>query len=428
MSKAKLLAALENNTDEHISLLQELIRAPSPNPPGDTRAAADILLKFLQKKGIAANIAASIPTAPNIVSEFTGQRSRNTGEARRLILNGHIDVFPAGDESGWTRNPWSGDLDDSGSIYGRGGVDMKAGTAALIIAYTYLFAHRHLLRGNVILSAVSDEETGGRHGSKWLIDNDPDYWRGTCVLNPEPTSLKTIRFGEKGTLRLTFTVRTLGAHGAYLHQTKGAIRTAMPLIQDLISTVESLRPNLPSSLASYLSRTDVRAAIDEACGQGAADIILIPTVNIGTIRGGVKVNMIPTDCVFETDIRLPIGLPSPTVIDKINEVLTRHPHATLAVQEAASNPSNYCAHDHEMVRILAKNAKAVAGVDDEPVATLSLGATDGKFWRYMGVPVYEYGVSPKGMGAPDEKVKVEEFLAVLRTLLLSAWDYLGGEE
>jgi hypothetical protein len=71
----------------------------------------------------------------------------------------------------WARGPWSGDLVD-GRIHGRGAVDMKAGTAASVIAYSFLYRYRHLLSGSLALCAVSDEETGGKWGCKYLLELD----------------------------------------------------------------------------------------------------------------------------------------------------------------------------------------------------------------------------------------------------------------
>jgi arginine utilization protein RocB len=65
-----------------------------------------------------------------------------------LRQNGHIDVFPVGDGSDWARDPWSGVVLE-GRLHGRGTVDMKAGTAASIIAYTYLHRYRENLRGSI---------------------------------------------------------------------------------------------------------------------------------------------------------------------------------------------------------------------------------------------------------------------------------------
>ena len=56
--------------------------------------------------------------------------------------------------------------------------------------------------------------------------------------------------------------------------------------------------------------------------------------------------------------------------------------------------------------------------------SLSIGATDCRFWRARGVPAYVYGCSPEGMGVPNEAVKVDEYLTVLKVHALAALDYL----
>lgn len=416
MTKSELLRSIEADRRSHVAFLQEFIRTPSPNPPGDTRDVASVVSAYLLRRGVQSYIVAPKADMPNIVSEFHGPR-----DGRRLILNGHMDVFPVGNADGWTKDPWSGDVED-GQVHGRGACDMKAGTAASVIAFSYLHEYRHALAGSLGLTAVSDEETGGRWGSKWLLDNDT-RWHGDCMLNAEPGGVGTIRFAEKGTLRLTFTVRTAGAHGAYVHKTESASRIAASLIVKL-SAIENIIPALPASLASYLAQADVQAAADRAMGAGAGEILARPTLNIGTVHGGLKVNMIPASCVFEADIRLPIGLDAATVMDVILGILRDYPQVEVSVQEAASNPSNSCAHDHPMVEILAENARSVTGT--KPLAIPSLGATDCKFWRYKNVPAYIYGPAPTRMAAPDESVLIDEFIAVVKTHALSAWDYLGG--
>ena len=417
MKAGDLIKAIDADRDAHIAFLQAFVQAPSPNPPGDTRAAADVILKYLTERGIDSRVIAPRPQMPNIVSDFVCSNR----EGPRLILNGHIDVFPVGDSNSWKRDPWSGEVDSHGQLHGRGTCDMKAGTAASIIAYAYLHHHRQHLKGSLGLTAVSDEETGGRWGSRYLLD-DP-RWRGDCMLNAEPGGLGTIRFAEKGTLRLTFTVRTAGAHGAYPNRSGSAIKIAARLINEL-AEVEDIQPDLPSSLVEYLKRPEVRKAIDGTMGAGAAAIMLKPTVNVGTIHGGLKVNMIPDRCVFEADIRLPIGLKASDVMKVIDKILKKYPEVEVSVQEAASNPASSSSHEHRMVDIIERNAKTVTG--DRPVAIPSLGATDCKHWRYKNVPAYVYGVSPGRMAMTDESASVDEFIAVLKTHALSAWEYLGG--
>lgn len=166
-------------------------------------------------------------------------------------------------------------------------------------------------------------------------------------------------------------------------------------------------------------------AIDEAMGSGAADIMLKATLNIGVIHGGLKVNMIPSLCTFEADIRLPIGLVASTVMGKIHSILKSYPEAFVSIQVAASNPAASSAHDHPMVGILARNAERAGG--KKPVAIPSLGATDCKFWRYEDVPACVFGLSPETMAARDESVSIDEFLNVVKTHALAVWEYLGGK-
>jgi len=80
--------------------------------------------------------------------------------------------------------------------------------------------------------------------------------------------------------------------------------------------------------------------------------------------------------------------------------------------------------EHEMLRIIQDNAEAVAGTRPAPV--VGLGGTDCRFWRAKGVPAFVYGCLPDRMGAPDERVPVEEFLDVVRVHTLSAYDYLAA--
>ena len=187
MTKDDLLAEIERDRESHIAFLQAFIREPSPNPPGDTRRPAAVVTRYLASRSIEASIVAPREDLPNVVTEFEGRRS-----GRRLVMNGHIDVFPVGDGNGWSRDPWSGVLED-GCVHGRGACDMKAGTAASVIAFSYLHAYRAALAGSLGLTAVSDEETGGRWGSRWLLENDT-RWHGDCMINAEPGGLQTVRF------------------------------------------------------------------------------------------------------------------------------------------------------------------------------------------------------------------------------------------
>ncbi|KAF2795676.1 putative peptidase [Melanomma pulvis-pyrius CBS 109.77] len=418
-TRQELLLEIEQNRDEYIIFLQTLIRAASPNPPGDTKEAAQVIVDYLTGHEIISKIIAPLPHAPNVVADFEcGQ-----GSGDRVILNGHIDTYPVENPDEWERGPYSG-FNDGKKIHGRGGVDMKAGTAASVIAFVLLKKRAEQMKGSVALTAVSDEETGGKWGTRYLLEHcgDPSPWTGDCVLNGEPGGLSSIRFGEKGTLRITFTIKTRGGNGAYTKLIGcGANIVASQLITKLLD-IENMVPRLPEELKKHFESDKARQVADDIMGPGAADTLMQPTVNIGMIRGGVKVNTIPEQCVFEADIRLPIGLDGKSVLDRIDEVLKDIPEASYEIHEAASNPANYCTADHPFSKIVANCAEEVTGT--QPVMLTGLGGTDCKFYRYTGIPTYVYGPSPKGMGGQGEAVLIEEFVAVLKTHTLAVFDYL----
>ena len=58
--------------------------------------------------------------------------------------------------------------------------------------------------------------------------------------------------------------------------------------------------------------------------------------------------------------------------------------------------------------------------------TISLGGTDARLWRYRSISAYIYGPPPSGMGSLDEHVVVYDLVHVVRTHVLSTYDYLSG--
>ncbi|HTZ35065.1 MAG TPA: M20/M25/M40 family metallo-hydrolase [Stellaceae bacterium] len=409
--KAELLQRIERERDVLLDFLRGFIRCPSPNPPGDTRQAAEHISGFLARHGVEQRIIAPNETMPNIVASFEAGKP-----GRHLALNGHIDVFPVGDAAGWTHDPWGGELVD-GRIYGRGACDMKCGTTASIFTFLFLRELRDELCGRLTLSCVSDEETFGPYGARYLAEHHPEVFGDTC-LNGEPSSPWTLRFGEKGPLWLEFTVKTRGAHGAYTHASKSATGIAAQLIGEL-QALEDIPIPEASNLAAAL---DLAAeAIDRAQGPGASRITRRVTVNPGVVHGGLKVNMVAAECVFELDVRVPNGLDAPPILAAIDRIVAAHPE--VSYRQVNYNPPSWCPPDSEMAELVRANAQAVAGID--PVPIVSLGGTDARLWRYKDIPAIVYGPSPTGMGSIDEHVTVEEFFHVVKCHVLSAYDYMS---
>ena len=201
---------------------------PGPTAPGDTREAVAHIRSLLDRKEVDYRIIDPHEQFPNVVATFEG-----SAPGKHLVLNGHVDVFPVGKHETWTHGPWSGAVAD-GKIWGRGAADMKCGTTCSIFTFLYLHRLRERVRGRLTLTAVSDEETFGPWGARYLMEHHPEV-HGDCCLNGEPSSPLSIRFGEKGPLWLKFTIRTSGAHGAYPHLSESATKIGARLIGDLVN-------------------------------------------------------------------------------------------------------------------------------------------------------------------------------------------------
>lgn len=409
--REQLLRWIDEDRDMLIEFLRGFVRQKGPNPPGDTRGTADYIKSHLSKHGVAYRIIAPHPEMPNIVASFDGG-----SPGKHLVLNGHIDVFPVADDGlGWTKDPWGAELID-GRIYGRGVADMKCGTTASIFTYIYLSRCQPRLKGRLTLTAVSDEETFGPYGARYLMEHHPEV-HGDALLNGEPSSPFSVRFGEKGPLWLEFTVRTAGAHGAYTHATKSSTKIAMALAAELETLVE-IEPDLSDNIRSAIDAG--RATMDRAMGEGAGAIVDKVTLNIGTIRGGVKVNMVPSSAVFEADIRLPVGVSRERVLTEVEKILAQFPDVKM--NETNCNLPSWVDPHCDIIQIVQETVQELRGFRPTPI--VSLGGTDARLWRYRNIPTCVYGPFPYGMGSFDEYVDVEDFLHIVRTHVLSAYDYL----
>jgi succinyl-diaminopimelate desuccinylase len=411
-TEAALLAEIDARREEIVGFLQGFLREATPNPPGDTRGAAEHIRRFLDAQGLPHRTVDPHPEMPNIVGTWEAG-----AEGRHLVLNGHIDVFPVEeDDPRWIVPPWSGEIVD-GRIYGRGACDMKPGTTASIWTYALLHPHRERLKGRLTLTCVSDEETFGPWGARWLMDHEPEVL-GDCVLNGEPSSPYTIRFAEKGNLWLEVKVTTTGAHGAYAHASESASKIAMEIARRLEAVCDIEVP-LPNSLARAIQQA--REATDVAMGPGAGDTVPRVTLNIGRIDSGLKVNMIPSHARMEVDVRLPVGAEKRHLMPLIEEIIAEFPEAELS--EIGHAPPSHCDPEGEMVGILQDTVEGLAG--HRPTPIVSLGGTDARLWRWRGIPAYVYGPFPHGMGGANEHVEIEEFLHVVRSHVLASYRYLS---
>src|SRR6476619_6172153 len=158
---------------ESTDVLGELVRFNTVNPPGDERPAIESLAAYLREAGFATELLAADDDRPNLVADLAAD---DGGDGPTLCLLGHVDTVLA-DPADWAYDPWSGEVVD-GFLWGRGALDMKSQVAAEAVAAASL-AHGgwRPARGGLKLVFVSDEETGGAVGARWLTETHPDRVR-----------------------------------------------------------------------------------------------------------------------------------------------------------------------------------------------------------------------------------------------------------
>ena len=114
--------------NDALSIARELLRCRSVTPAD--AGALGVLEKILSAAGFAVHrVTFGEPGTADIDNLY----ARIGDGAPHLVFAGHTDVVPPGDESAWTHGAFAGEVRD-GFLYGRGAVDMKGGTAAMLQA------------------------------------------------------------------------------------------------------------------------------------------------------------------------------------------------------------------------------------------------------------------------------------------------------
>ncbi|MCX8117860.1 MAG: M20 family metallopeptidase [Desulfobacterota bacterium] len=365
-----------------IELTRRLIRIPTENPPGNEGQAFEFLAPLISQLGFQTKIYRSPKGRVNLIA-----RKRWGKGGRVLIFNGHLDVVPAGDASLWKHRPFGGDL-VHGKIFGRGASDMKGGIASFLHAIAML--HRSdlpLKKGCLVLHLVSDEESHGHQGMAFLAKKLAI--KADAAIVGEPTGLDLV-IAQKGALWLKITTFGESAHGSRPDRGVNAIEKMMGLVERLKSI--PLQKEHP-----LLGR---------------------PTINIGTIRGGTKVNMVPDRCEIEVDRRLIPGEDKEEVIREIRSALSPlrkdDPQFCYRIDERDFAEPSEIGQEEEIVRIGLEAAGEVLG----PIPRVRgfSGFTDGRFYvNRFRIPTLIFGPGEtEESHTTDESVRVEALVQAAR--------------
>jgi acetylornithine deacetylase/succinyl-diaminopimelate desuccinylase-like protein len=325
------LAALSALGPEAVELLAQLIAFDTVNPPGNELPAQQHLHTLLADAGFECELLGAVPERPNLVA-----RLRGTAEGPTLCYLGHVDTVLA-DPTEWSRGPWSGELAD-GCVWGRGALDMKSQVAAEVAAAVSLARSGwRPARGDLLVVAVVDEETGGALGAEWLTKTHPEKVRCDLLVNEGGGAVFEYRgrrrYGvccaEKGIFRFTVTTDGVAGHASMPKIADNALLKMGPVLERLAArqpaytlTAEPaafLRgigedPEDPAGAVAHLLAADPRLA---SMFEPMLGVTFAPT----RIRASEKINVIPSRAEVKVDCRVPPGLGEAEVLRGIEEVL-----------------------------------------------------------------------------------------------------------
>jgi len=308
-----ILNEIEKNKEEYINFLRELVQTESYNPPGNEKNVALKIENFLKDSGIKTEIFPFGNNRANLIAYLN-----DNFKGKNLLYNGHMDVVPPGNEEEWKNPPLSAYIKRNKYIYGRGTSDMKGGLAAMIIALKILKKVSSNYSGNLILNAVADEETGGKLGTKWCLDNklkdikfDFAIISETSGLDPLP---KAIILGEKGRFLVKIVTHGIATHSGWPFMGKNAILMMSEIISELDKIdkyVTHVEPPMPlEKIKTLVSRAFPNEEIFEKVfsEQPLLNNVLTSlmqfTKSMNIINGGIKDNIVPDRCEAIIDFRL----------------------------------------------------------------------------------------------------------------------------
>ena len=411
--KAKVREEIERNQDELIQLWSKLLQIPSENPPGDSRPVSEFIMDYLKEAGIETTIHQASDTQWNLVSTVG-----DLGD-KHLLYCGHSDVVPAGDLSRWEYPPFSGLVKD-GYIHGRGASDMKGGLAGLLFATSTLIRLGVPLDGKLSLFVVPDEETGGHLGVPWVLDKG--LITGTACVIAEPSSRLNPTIGQKGSCWFEFTVQGVPGHGSLspLNGESAIVKAAKGI--EALQKIWEMKPNIPADVQAIIDLT--KAYIKEREPRDFSDVIDHVSVNIGTINGGTKVNIVADRCTVQVDTRVPFGLEYTDVLAEAKRLLLEVGIDVEIRPYGFQGNANWTSPTEDIVKLLVENISEVTG--EEAYGVLQWASSDARHFRTHGIPVLQYGPADlSGIHSFNERVPVQNLIESAKVYALTALDYLG---
>ena len=414
----RVMAEVDTLRDECAAFLQELVRVPTVNPPGERYEECAMLIgDRLTALGYAVQyvrprVSRSGPPRVNVLGRLEGRVPRPT-----LHFNGHFDVVPPGDRTTWTHEPFGGEIAD-GRLWGRGTGDQKAGIAASIYAIEAIRRAHVTLRGSVEQSGTVDEESGGFAGVAELCDQGLiAASRTDHVIITEPLDVDRVCIGHRGVYWAEVTARGVTAHGSM----PDLGRNAADAMARLLGRIErELKPKLAAR---------VTAMPVEPPGARHASIS-VNALHAGQPIGVEQTPMVPDLCVAIFDRRF--------IVEESSGDVRREFEAIVADEAAGDEQIDWSVRELMLVEPTATEAEgpvaravraAVLDVLGRPAKVIaSPGTYDQKHVVRRGGVTDCIAYGPGRLETahrPDEYVDLEDLANATKVMALAALTLVG---
>jgi acetylornithine deacetylase/succinyl-diaminopimelate desuccinylase-like protein len=417
MTCALLAATSQPALDPTASLLAELIRVDTSNPPGNEAGVANLLAPRFKALGFEVDI---VQTPQPGKAHFVA-RLRGNGSKRPVLIAAHADVVGIEREK-WTVDPFGGVIKD-GYVFGRGAIDFKGGMAVFARAAMMLAERKVLLDRDVIFLAEADEENG-RYNTRWLAAEHWDKIDAEFALNEGGWIIKgadgrvrytSISTADKSTTNIIITSKGTSTHSSMPRPDNAIIAlgralakvgeyetpvTFTPASRRFFETLgKTSHPAMAGHFADVLSGDParVRRGDAEISKDPLLHSLLHTTLAPVLMNAGFRGNVIPGSAEVTINVRMIPGTDPDEIVRELTRVINdpaievklANPNAGTATQPSSENTDLY--------RALEKAARQQFSAEVTPY--LFQAGTDAGTWRSRGIPVY--GIYPYPIDADD---------------------------
>ena len=375
---------------ELTDILSRLIATPSVFPPGDTRDICNFAAGRFEAAGYRTDVVTKTEPIANVVARIgSGPPS--------IVFNVHIDTVGVNNRDDWRTDPFEATLKDD-RIYGLGAANCKGSGAVHIWLAEEIARRGGPKTGEIVFTVAGDEEDLGPNGTAHLRDAGlmkPD------ILIVGATTENQLITAERGILWVRLTAFGKAAHAG----DPGSGDNAIERMIRLLATLQS----------------DVFAGLAQREDEG-----MTSTANIGTIRGGHNMNVVPSDCTVEIDRRLLPGENVETEFQRVKTALkkTGEPASSYILERLRATNGFKGPGDGDGVNSFCRAILARTGLEARFLPPV--GAYDGRYFADDGVEIINMGPGAGSEGhASNESVLMSELVDAAMIQLAVIDDLLG---